>query len=251
MDFEEQANRNVVGINYYLDEVLYKYRKCSVGDQQAPKDAEIEFENPIKDSDFDDGIYFKLIFQQAFIRSWAMISNRISKYNIPIMIATNAFIDSLDVLVFKKNSRYFDPAHIYTQNILFDGQRIIQNESSRKAWIGIILSSLITDAVRKRFILSLGDSIENRKEIDLYLLSIGKEYTKLYLESLFEILLHDYKKNWRHKDLPREKTDLLEIIEKDPKEIALFNSTIEALATGQLNEAKKSFKSILSTDENI
>ncbi|MFZ6654763.1 hypothetical protein [Undibacterium sp. TJN19] len=248
-DFTEQEQKGIVGINYYLNEVLYKYRRCTKGDQQAPRDAEIEFESAIKGDDLDDAIYFKLIFQQGLMRSWAEYATSLSKYKLPAKISAQSLIAGLEVLCFKKGARFCEPSNLYTQALIFEGQRIVQNETSRKAWIHLLLATLMSTNVRKE----IADFIQkNVTEIELAslestLLKLGEENADEYLELYLEAAEGDIKRNWRYRDLSREDMDQLIELEADAKKKIAFEEKISALARIKFDEASKSLYAALST----
>ncbi|MFV1942554.1 DNA sulfur modification protein DndB [Pseudomonas luteola] len=239
-EYEELASKQTVGIEYYLKEVIYKYRRCSKQELDVHKDAEKKFEESFKPLNETYYIYLTLIFQQSLLRTWAKLAEQLVKYEISPFSTAKALTEALNQFCFNNEDNLFDARHPYTQLSLYEGQRLIQNDGSRSAWVNLIIGSLLNKKSTKALKISLTSGGEISSGWEEQIKTIATDALDTFLRELKSKITDDLKSNWQHKDLPLNDLNELDTFSKRVESRALFEKKVNELANAKWEEAKKS-----------
>lgn len=239
-EYDKLAEKNVVGIRYYLNEIIYKYRKCSKQEQEDHKDAERKFENEFKEINEKYYIFFTLIFQQGLLRAWAKLAAELTKFGVSPTNTAEAIVSSLDELCFVESEKYFDPRQPYTQLSIYEGQRLLQNDGSRNCWVNLILMSILNPKSIKKLETSIKASTPEALEWKSSVSNLLNEALESFTKDMKGKIHDDLNANWKYKDLPLNDINELEEYSATPDTRAEYEQKIRSLAEARRQESDKS-----------
>lgn len=195
--------------------------------------------------------YRRLVFNQAYLKSWVAIIDSVPIFRDNLLDFTNAFIRSLEIIVFDKTKNPFSKERVYNQFTLYKGNKPNTTNYGKDCWYYLILSTFLNDKVNNvitEFTTSLG--VELSELTPFHNLVI--EAKNKFVDKVKEQILNDANKNWRFKEYPlsfknelqsldetgdaESKTKMKNLI--DDKATDVFDERIEILAN-ILGVAKK------------
>lgn len=247
---EEKIQANVPAAAAYRDEVLFQFRRCVDNDYASVKTAEIEFESSIGVSDYDQ-VYFLNVFQQGLLRAWASLSVVLVKeLAVKPEIIARAMMPTLQRLVFNDSKCLLIKSNSYLQPLLFEGEKVRVNETSRLQWQHLILATFYSKEAQKLFGKELkvliGDDSAGKIAAAIQRVgSIATDALSEYLRALEDRLKDDFERNWKFKELDKEVMRYLMDRENDPERYEEYEGKIGNLVVEKLQQAKISLSNVL------
>lgn len=247
---DEHVAENTAGAKSFRDDVLYKFRRSAGYDYDAVKTAEREFESSIVIPQYDDA-FFLNIFQQGLIRAWATLSKGLAAISplSPEDVA-RAMLPVLDRFVFSDTRRTLEKSNSYLQLLLFEGERIRVNESSRTQWSNLILSTFVSgeaqELLRKKFTAMLGaQELEAVKTAQLRVAELAGKALKDYTDALEWRIAEDFAVNWPYKNLGEDLELYLRDRQGRPELHAEYEEKLSQLTSDRAKNAKVALSNIL------
>jgi len=247
----DDISKGINGAKYFKESILGKFRDSNIIDSEEAKVSEKRFiDNIIVNS--NDKPYFSNTFQQGLIRVWAELSVKLSKYGLTPNDVANALIEPLNLVCFNKEYNLFDPERMYSQKIIYNGQRYIVTDRAKSNWYRLIFMSFINDRSRDLLVTNLRgmDISSDQSDFDQIILEISKGMMDSYFEDFYTVVFKDYEKNWREKEFSAQIMENLESIndkmkEGDTKSVKEFKEKITSFTDDKCEEAKAKFTSLL------
>jgi|Deesub1362B_J571_1020462.scaffolds.fasta_scaffold02531_2 hypothetical protein len=253
-NLEEQASNNVHGVKYFLESVLYKYRKCSDNDQQAVKDVEIELDKALapRPEEREDSWFFTLFFQQGLIRGWARLAHEGVKCEISPPKVAKGYVAALQQTCFNQVASLCAPINAYTQGLLFDGQRIVQNRGARDAWVHLICASFNKPQAMEAFAAALAGADVPKEAVEALekkVAEVARESARAFMGAFEKRAVENKKKSWRFGEIDGVDFDELSRLESDAANRDAFEQKIKELIMPSCEEAKKALAAALAIPE--
>jgi hypothetical protein len=250
---DEKVQQNTPGALSYREDVLFQFRRTAKNDYDSVKTAETEFESKIVISE-SDSVFFLNVFQQGLIRAWATFSKSLVKLleTKPETVA-KAMVCVLELRLFNPSKQFLDRAHSYIQPLLYEGDKLRVNESTRTQWQNLILSCFYTQeakvVMRKSLIQTLGNNEGVDKAIEI-IAARAKEALVEYLQSHKERIRDDYSKNWRFKELDSEVMRYLRERDGNDGLKSEFDDKIDQLVFEKCKQARTALSNVLGIAED-
>jgi len=248
---DKLVSDKTTGAEQFRDNVLYQFRKTTDRDLVPVRDMERIFEEGLEIEDGDE-TYFYNVFQQGLIRAWAELCLSLTSDDSKItpQVVAKAMVAACEKLVFNDKKKMFLTTRPYLQGLIFLGERVLVNESARRAWMLLIIGSLYSSKVRIEF----KNVIEQQKpkaewlsKLDELVATQAAAAICDYFDLLERRIEEDYEKNWRYKAI--EKADLNYLLARadDPEKSDEFQEKLSELSSVKIKEAKEAFSNMIDT----
>lgn len=222
--------------------------------------AEKEFNKSI---DIDRGIeiYRKNVFQQAYIRVWAQVSDYlVSEYEISPLVVAKCIVCSFEELVFDYRKSLFEKDQPYTALVLYErsGKPNV-TVRGKHFWTEILMSFFSHQNTSGKFIELLKDQVGEKLSLSQYeciknkLVDWGVNSFKNYCDELLDRFEKDFIVNWKIKEFPKSFKDRLEklLTEEDQLKKEEFNALLKEKARYSFSIAISPMFGVLGLDEKI
>ncbi len=240
------------GAETFHNDVLMQFRETTKYDEGNVRDIEESFNSDIIEKSEDkDQFYFRNVFQTGLIKAWSILSRKlvVEVEKSPSDIA-NALTKSLNVGLFASEKDLFSPLHSYTQNILFNGQKIVVNNNSKTQISNLIIASLEKNNTIELFIETLNIEKAKENELKTILTAMASNAKKSYIDSFEDNIVKKIKKTYRFMDFDESDIELLEHLEKkslkgEKEDIEKYHAKIDEFALDKKDFALKVLNSVL------
>lgn len=247
---DQRVAANTAGAKSYRDDVLFKFRRSAGYDYDAVKTAEREFESGITIPQYDEA-FFLTVFQQGLIRAWATLSNALAVPSplTPVDVA-RTMLPVLNRFVFSETRRMLERSNSYLQLLLFEGERIRVNDSSRTQWVNLILATFVSgeaqELLRKELTARLGaQEQETIKAAHERVVQIASRAVKDYVETLDRRIAEDFAANWQYKNLGEELELFLRERQAKPELHSEYEEKLQQLTEERGAQAKVALSNVL------
>lgn len=247
---DQRVIENTAGAKSYRDDVLFKFRRSAGYDYDAVKTAEREFESGITIPQYDD-TFFLTVFQQGLIRAWSTLSNALAVPSplTPVDVA-RTMLPVLNRFVFSETRRTLEKSNSYLQLLLFEGERIRVNESSRTQWVNLILATFVSgeaqELLRKELTSRLGAQEQEKiKAAHERVVEIASKAVKEYVDALNRRIAEDIAVNWQYKNLGEELELYLRERQGKPELQSEYEEKLQQLTSERSAQAKVALSNVL------
>lgn len=247
---DERVTANTAGAKSYRDDVLFKFRRSAGYDYDAVKTAEREFESGIAVTAYDE-TFFLTVFQQGLIRAWASLSNALAIVSplAPVDVA-RLMLPVMERFIFSDTRRALERSNSYLQLLLFEGEKIRVNETSRTQWVNLLLGTFLSgeaqELVRKELTSMLGAQEQEKiKAAHERVVEISKKSVKDYLDALDKRIAEDFELNWQYKNLGDELELFLRDRQGKPELQAEYTEKLDQLTQERTAQARVALSNIL------
>ncbi|MCL1060686.1 hypothetical protein MK852_00790 [Shewanella benthica] len=209
---------------------------------EATKEASDEFYNLIKTNEHQDN-YTRLVFNQAYFRSWACIASISSSICNDITNFTRVFVNALEVVAFNERRKTFSKSRVYNQNLLYKGSKPNVTLFGKDCWFDLVMMCLLGEQAQQIFkgyfnTLANSDIIIEKFNSELY------KANQRFMERLSDEILKDNRKNWHLKEYPLSFRNQLSTLKEAGDEESI--KTLEILLKEKTFEIYKERKELLS-----
>ena len=135
-------------------------------------------------------------FQRALFEAWAQVLNLIRSEVPDPLIATNGFIELLD-LAFHEQSAFWQVEQVYLQHTVFLGQKFIARQQTRKILTSLLLAHLTNPLVNESVVNSLELTEKAHNKVSLLLQKLGKIGVAQFLKELAVLKTKHFKAAYR------------------------------------------------------
>ena len=249
------------GAEQFLDDVLLQFRRTYKLDLPKVKDIESDFENLFTDVGYlsSESFYFSNLFQQALIRSWAILCNNLTiQHSIAPTTISEALISAFDKCVFNQKKGMLLPDKKYSQHIFYNNQRILVNDNSRDQVTNLLLSSLKLKNSLKAFMEKVKEADpsideDKKKEIKNSVAILVDSALQEYVSAYREANNKYWSKNWPFEDLDDAVVNFLKARDKssDEEKKKEFEEKISELSRVQIESGLEVLANIfeIKTDD--
>jgi hypothetical protein len=247
---EERINANIAGAKQFKENVLFQFRRARETDPVPVQDAEQEFESDLEPEPGDD-IFFRNVFQQAWIRAWGEFCKALVKrFELTPKRIAECLVRGGDVLCFDSKVRMFEasPSHPYLQNQLYRNDRIIVSDQARLQCCDLIIGTFANKKARKAFTEQLPNEVEEPM-VELASLAICR-----YAERMRRQNRDHIKKNWRFDESLDTQTRMYlgsRDSSSDPGEKKEFADKLDELATERTLAAETILSNVLGVPPEL
>lgn len=248
----KKAIENKHGAETFYKDVFLQFRGVTQYDDGPVKDIERSFNSDIGTLSEDDQFYFRNVFQRGLIKAWSALCFDLSIEfeKTPVEIAS-ALVEALNHGLFVSEKPIFSPNNKFTQNVIFNGHKIIANDSSRVQVSNLVLASLVKEQAKTALCSSLNLSGEQKSSFELIIKRIMNSARKDYIESYQDSYSKKLKKQFRLMDIEDDYIDELEQLERrantgNKEDIERFHAKIDEIAVDSTDEIKDYLDSVLN-----
>lgn len=254
---KQQIKNNVPGAEQYYNDVLLQFRRTYKHDLPKVKDIETEFENLFinigwNSTIYEDQFFFSNLFQQAVIRSWAMLCNGLTiQHSIAPTVVAEALVAAFDKSVFNPKKGLLLPDKKYNQYILYSKEKILVNDRSRDQVTNLLISSLKIKGSLKAFMDTIKEpdssNEEKNKGITNSVIVLIDTALQECVSSYKEVMYKHWKKNWRFEGLDESVINFLSARDKtaDEKMKKEFEDKISELSQLQMEAGLEVLANVL------
>jgi len=242
----KQVERGIRGYAAYRDNVLARFRLTNVLDDQDIKLAEEKFEDQVEIPE-DQETFFLNVFQQALIRCWADIHERVAaEENVDHQSSAEAVAGAIDKSCCS-NTSLFDRERIFVRYTLFqDGGRPQTSDVAKSAWKSYVAGTILNDTafveIEKWITREYPErAAEIRENLQKYL----REQVEEYIEELRKRTGAFVRKNWEFGPFdPDRRDELLELrarAHRDEEAADKFDKGLAQLSEEYFLDAKRKY----------
>lgn len=185
-----QVTSGIIGAKDYQDNVLNEFRDIQSFDSDTRGTFDKAFKKNIEYPDYYD-FFRNNIFQQAYIKVWFLLYKQFAKSPIDI---SEALVASMNLLCFQQEYNLFSPRRIYTQLVIYKGQKLLTNEGVKNNIASLLLSTFLNDKVSKKFVSYFSDDKGMLKSLQEY----AQESFNIYLDVFKEKNISNLKSNYMY-----------------------------------------------------
>ena len=245
---EKEIENNNHAALAYRDDVFRQFRKVSNNDGSSVLALEEQFEHKLVEGMQDEGeeLFFRNVFQQGWIRAWAELCfELVPAYGLRPVAIAKALAAAAEILVFHPKKQFCENRMPYVQKVLYDGERIIVNATSRDGWKRLILTSLANRNANRTFLESLANDLDS-DQLENFTNDLKKnveDSTRSYIETLESRSIRDLGDNYHFRDLGQ--STVLELDKLKLRNLKKFSERIEKLASEKINDAITKLSNLL------
>ena len=234
---------------------MYEFRTLSHRDLEYETLELIEdkfYEHLYFDND-EEEFFYRNIFQQAYLKSWAEFYYELSSYfpKLKLFDFTKCFVDALQSICFNDDDKiFFSSYNEYTQNIIFKNKRLLINDTSREQIKNLIHATFLNEEQKTNFVNHISEKIElDKVKLNDIIYNFSEKAINSYILSYKQITLQKLKKEWQFIDLPIDIKQTLERLYKNTKKDHETIHEINNIFSSVLN--KKLEKASIQLTNNI
>lgn len=249
----ERVTSNTAGAKSYRDDVLFKFRRSAGYDYDAVKTAEREFESGIAIAPYDEH-FFLTIFQQGLMRAWASLANALAVVSplTPSDVA-RAMLPVLNAFIFSETRRTIEKSSSHMQLLMFEGEKIRVNETSRTQWANLILGTFVSreaqELVRKELTALLGSQAQEKIDASRERINeVCQRALKDYQSALEKRIAEDFEVNWPYKNLGEELEMFLRDRMGKPELRAEYDEKLSQLIEERTQQARIALSNVLGLE---
>ncbi|QUM89943.1 hypothetical protein HWV03_14580 [Moritella sp. 36] len=209
---------------------------------EKAKDASDKFYNLIKTNEHQDN-YTRLVFNQAYFRSWASIASISPFICDELANFTHVFVNALETVAFDERRKTFSKSRSYNQNLLYKGGKPNVTLFGKDCWLDLVMMSLLGEQAQQ-ILKSYFNTLANS---GIIIEKFNAELCKAnhrFMERLFDEILKDNRKNWHVKEYPLSFRNQLSALKEAGDEESI--KTLETLLKDKTFEIYKERKELLS-----
>lgn len=244
------------GYESFKLEVLQHFRTLQDIDTSFVKDAGRDFEQHSARNENGVARFFYLnVFQQALVRLWIDLSQKLTKLGISPEISAQAIVDALNDGFVKSAAVILAYDKLYVRRTLFNGEKLLVNVRSKTSWTDLLALSLGAKNSKIAFKASLLDRDvpeDTANQAVVIIISHALRSGHLYLERFKDIVRNDLAKNYFERDLDSNLIQKLTKLDRSDKaeDQSEFDKLIEAESTIRMAKARTQLALAIGINES-